>query len=586
MHLIYLHGVGQGDLAESWRKPLDESLRTHGFPGLDQVTVVTPRYAHLLSQTPSPSSEAPRVTSERLSEEEALTARWAYEGRQADLQSYLGTTEDVDSSTIVEDTVVDWGSTIPWGNFRQARSYLRDDGLAACVLLTVLGAIPSRGEAVIVGHSLGSLVAIDLLDHLPPHLRVRRLITIGSPAGNRSLSRSNLQRLSKRFPHKRVESWVNITCRQDPVTLGTGLNPLFPEAMDAYVRLPFPSHGAGEYLGTPLAARAVGSALFPQAAREIVPAIQDPAVPLTAVESAVLLLLRYNQFVAAELRGERKSRFEQAAERVQSRTVATLIERAVEERRPLPKQLLDLRSQAARSVPAVKHLTPEDAVMLLVSLLTSNPISPVEIHVEDGVQRKAVGSLAMSMGLSRSLGQAIFDSLEEAKRTVRSDSAGRWLLGALGLALIFAGPAGLILAAPAGLAGGAAIVGALASFGPGGMIGGLITAGALASAGSGATVAALASTDVGEDTFRTAILHQVASALAFKRLKLRRRTESWLALSHLHSELARERARIAPLSDKDAPSLKVLDRRMGVVDRALAALVKEEVVPTLDRQGK
>ena len=43
----------------------------------------------------------------------------------------------------------------------------------------ILDHLPSRGDTVLIGHSLGSVIAIDLLDHLPENLHVRRFVTIG-----------------------------------------------------------------------------------------------------------------------------------------------------------------------------------------------------------------------------------------------------------------------------------------------------------------------------------------------------------------------------------------------------------------------
>jgi pimeloyl-ACP methyl ester carboxylesterase len=43
--------------------------------------------------------------------------------------------------------------------------------------------VPDGGDVVVVGHSLGSIVAYDALTRLPDRYRVRLLVTAGSPLG-------------------------------------------------------------------------------------------------------------------------------------------------------------------------------------------------------------------------------------------------------------------------------------------------------------------------------------------------------------------------------------------------------------------
>ncbi|GAA3193972.1 hypothetical protein GCM10020255_094860 [Rhodococcus baikonurensis] len=97
-------------------------------------------------------------------------------------------------------------------------------------------------------------------------------------------------------------------------------------------------------------------------------------------------------------------------------------------------------------------------------------------------------------------------ALEDVQKCLDSRGGvpwGRVITAAVGLALVAAGPVGLMLAAPAAAAGGAAIVGGLAAFGPGGMIGGLGMLGGLA--GAGAAVAAGAAVGGSAPTSRSRI---------------------------------------------------------------------------------
>ncbi|MBK9698225.1 MAG: hypothetical protein IPO80_12885 [Propionibacteriaceae bacterium] len=51
------------------------------------------------------------------------------------------------------------------------------------VVVTALEQIPPHSSVVLVAHSLGSVVAVDVLKKLPGDLRIEVLITIGSPLG-------------------------------------------------------------------------------------------------------------------------------------------------------------------------------------------------------------------------------------------------------------------------------------------------------------------------------------------------------------------------------------------------------------------
>lgn len=46
--LLFLHGVGDGDREDVWRAQLAETLVGLGYPDLENVRVVAPKYAHAL----------------------------------------------------------------------------------------------------------------------------------------------------------------------------------------------------------------------------------------------------------------------------------------------------------------------------------------------------------------------------------------------------------------------------------------------------------------------------------------------------------------------------------------------------------
>ena len=96
-------------------------------------------------------------------------------------------------------------------SFAQAARYVESGKLRAAVLSRVRDALPAQpgAEIVLIGHSLGSLVAIDPLDQLDERVTVVRLVTLGSPAGIRAMHKGS-DRLLKAFPYRTVQSWVNV----------------------------------------------------------------------------------------------------------------------------------------------------------------------------------------------------------------------------------------------------------------------------------------------------------------------------------------------------------------------------------------
>jgi hypothetical protein len=81
------------------------------------------------------------------------------------------------------------------------------------------------GPHVVLGHSLGSVIAYDVLKNVPEAPAVDRLVTVGSPLGLDEVQDRLLPGWTRRdgFPHERVTGgWFNAYDRLDPVC---GLDP-------------------------------------------------------------------------------------------------------------------------------------------------------------------------------------------------------------------------------------------------------------------------------------------------------------------------------------------------------------------------
>jgi len=105
--------------------------------------------------------------------------------------------------------------------FRDVAAYLDRPELRQLVLDAVRETLPASGRVVLVSHSLGTVVAMDLLTMLDPGLDVTMLVTAGSPLGMDTV----YKRLLARGPNRptRVGRWVNAFSAPDPVAIGCPL---------------------------------------------------------------------------------------------------------------------------------------------------------------------------------------------------------------------------------------------------------------------------------------------------------------------------------------------------------------------------
>jgi endonuclease G, mitochondrial len=87
------------------------------------------------------------------------------------------------------------------------------------------------GDLIIVGYSLGSVVAADLLPFLRPDQHVRLLVTLGSPLGITGSWERTAAGLDP-FPYDRLDAWVNIHNTSDAVTGWVGLERRIRDVVD------------------------------------------------------------------------------------------------------------------------------------------------------------------------------------------------------------------------------------------------------------------------------------------------------------------------------------------------------------------
>lgn len=225
--VVYLHGVG-GARPEWWR-PVSRAL------GGLTVDLTAPSYDDLLTT-------AGRIHARRAPRSGAGSPdgdRRAYLERQRQLAGLV--------DAVGESTRLAWPASLPHPaeladrlplaamlrapvfGLDQVGRYLDDTARRAAVLHRIATAmLRAPRPRVVIAHSLGSVVAWDLL--ADPRIEVDLLITLGSPLAHPALGVA-----PDAFPYHRVGAWLNVVHLLDPVPAGRGLRDAFPAACDAFL---------------------------------------------------------------------------------------------------------------------------------------------------------------------------------------------------------------------------------------------------------------------------------------------------------------------------------------------------------------
>ncbi|MDL5350937.1 lipase family protein [Microbacterium sp. zg-YB36] len=587
--LLFLHGVGTGDREDLWKARLTETLTALGYPHLDTAEVIAPKYAHALRGWDE-KVDLPPITVKQPGRDAARQNRRVFERRMGAIEFRLGR-HSPGSGLPGGDVAV--GAAVALPSFKQARSYLTDGRIRAQVLDRILAKLPSSGRIVIVGHSLGSVIAADLVRRLPVALEVVGMITIGSPLAHAGFDVDKL-RESLKEPPANLAWWVNFWNTSDLVAAHRGLSSVFPWMIDFRIDTKAPpskrAHSAIEYLGADVVAEAIGFALFGSRSKEVARIGRVADIPPDATELLALLALRYAHLIKLGLEGDVRERFAGALRSVQATVVDELVARNAVTGRQTPAALASLAFDlsdpavdAPEPAPAV-HIVKDEAVVVLTLLASENLIRPFEISIPTEKLRGAMQDLTAEMGLGSKYGTDVFD----ASKTAREILAGRtvnWLKwGALGAgaAAIIVATGGLALAAGAGLAGAAVVTSALATFGPGGMIGGLLTAGTLVTAGGGGIALGLASPNTTAEALEEVVQRLLSTEILRRRQHLESDPSVWQTLVETEINVRREHERLDEFSDPSAPGIKQLKAKIVAVERALDYLRENALEPEVE----
>ncbi|QZY47238.1 lipase family protein [Mycolicibacterium austroafricanum] len=587
MRIVFLHGIGDGDPNYTWLDGLNRGLEAAGYNLIDREQVIVPRY-HSRLKTDGRSGKLPPITYKPRDE---AKARQDFERRQARIQRKLRIQHGVRTFgfNLVPGPVWDVAPDLAFNHLSvmdldQVRRYVRDDKVRAGVMNHIIDHLPSHGDIILIAHSLGSVIAIDLLDHLPGSLHVRRFITIGSPANIRALHQGS-ERLLKKFPYSRVDDWSNFFHTRDIVTGGRGLASTFPGAQD-FLLTTISGHDAASYLGEPSVSTLVADILYPT--KEVATASADISVRLGDGEASMLLLQHFAEAVARNMKDEAlKSRFRAALNILRDDLAAQILQYAASGQ-PLAPEMLEL---AGGILPKLLHRWEiHEAVGEMVVLALTNPVTPYEIDTGDAVPR-ALEDIAVELGYTRRIGRAVVEAIKDVQGCASGRGGvpwGRVLTAAAGIALLAAGPVGLAVAAPAGVFGAAAITGGLAAFGPGGMMGGLAMLGGLAGTGAATATAAAVSGSGGPSAVLNleGLMMRVATEHARKKLDLPFDTTLWYKLTDFESQVSAALNRLQPFSDPKSSKVVQLSAAQAVLSALLRFMIERDLSPKAITDGE
>ncbi|MEU8139340.1 trypsin-like serine peptidase [Streptodolium elevatio] len=294
--LVFLHGRSQQgrdpeEMRREWAAGLNNGLTRLGFATVDPRDVFFPYYGDLLADALN-TRESVATSFDAVADDPAAaaapasaSARDLYHGMldQAAERSGMpaGAREDGDNGVAVGGDErfgvggvvhltrrpLDWiarhsgvDRLVVAKAFRDVALYLDTAAVRERVLACVRDTVPRTGGIVLVAHSLGTVVAMDLLCD-PEGPDVTGLLTLGAPLGLDTVH----DRLRTRGPHcpTRVPWWFNGWAPADGVAIGCPLRGRWSGvSTEACVDNPRDrAHDIDEYLTRPEVAAALATAL-------------------------------------------------------------------------------------------------------------------------------------------------------------------------------------------------------------------------------------------------------------------------------------------------------------------------------------
>nr|WSY56782.1 serine protease [Streptomyces sp. NBC_00886] len=287
--VVFLHGRGQqghnpAELRAGWCRGLAIGLAAAGLPPLDDAGIWFPFYGDALAAASavreSVASGTAATTAEAYMPADS-GARTVYAALLAETAEDIGMPASerepvtAQESSLLGGAVAALQRPLSWiaarsglddvviaTVFRDVAAYLGDKSVRDAVLEAVLAGLPEDGEIVLVTHSLGTVVALDLCTMLPSGISVPLLVTAGSPLGLDAV----YKRLLARGPVRpgQVDVWLNAWAAGDAVAIGCPLGDTWPRIRDVLCANPKDrAHDIAQYLSHARVAGEIGRAARP-----------------------------------------------------------------------------------------------------------------------------------------------------------------------------------------------------------------------------------------------------------------------------------------------------------------------------------
>lgn len=582
--VLFIHGVRHDDSDQLWREAIDRALQRHGTETLESrgYTVVAPSYLDLLDASPAPSGGDVEMTYRKTHDAKYLSAAGGYWAALSSLERCGVRDHEVPA---------DRRSRLPAEGphvallmkqlFPQAVAFKESAARRKAIFGRLVDALPRNTDLVIVAHSLGSVVAADLLYYLPPACHLKLLITAGSPLGIGEL-RGHLDRRKHRFPFEVTGPWLNLVGAEDFVTGYRGLSQHFPEPLDLFIDSGSgrAAHAATGYLDHPSVALALDWLERELDREPATPSSKELDRPLPLELLSIVVGAQYAlRLEQAMDSGDQRDRFAQVRGHVLGEMSYALSTAGHDH--PIAQRLL--LDNAGFLEGRVSH---HEAAPLLLAALMTNTVRPYELDLSERAQARALAVLASDLGVTQSWAAKIIDAEKQARDSQRrGKTIKRVAFAAAGLAAIGAMPMLVLAAAPAGLAGGAAIVSGLAALGPGGMLGGIGIVGLLGGAGGALTSQALTAGTAAQ--VEQNVIYLQTQALATQQLELPVEGHpEWHALAAMEDAAAEDLSKRQIYSDSGAPGTKEAAAKLESIQRALAWSIKQGLAPLQLNPGK
>ena len=417
--LLYLHGIGDDGTKLEWLDDLHLTLGRQGSPSIDElgVPLIAPDYSDVLTADQASAPPPPRT--ETAPSTVVADARARFRLHQA---HYAATLQQHGNQPFSHDRHIGFGripdpldaigERIVMGTvYDSVGRFVAQPARRSAALHRVLRAIPPDHDLVIVAHSLGALVAMDLLRHLPPRVDVRLLVTAATALGRRTLHPEILQHRHN-LPYERLGGWLNVYNPRDAVTRGRGISHRFPAAVDVPVPAGLGNHHLGHLISEPGVAAVLGQALRQH--HPLVPA-DSPFLDRRAIGQFVPLQFSFR--LAEQMAGDPAMTARALADYDLARQL---------QREALPGALAEQLSYDDDLTDLLLGRIDEiDLPAALLTLVAADPVGPARIELRDQHVRQARQRVALDLGCNPSWTDQARESLARARRLVPERDS-RW----------------------------------------------------------------------------------------------------------------------------------------------------------------